>query len=678
MAFFLHLRKLLEVRLQSLFAVLFIVFSCNRNPEHSTKDLSRKIDAQLSNFQLQGDISSNDRAFEILRSESRNDSVYRRQIFEVASNFFQIDSLSKFKDACKIAINRSSEARDTLSLAKGYRYIAEYYKSVQENDSAFQALKSAEKLYYKTEDKLNLGRVLYKKALIQYDVHDVLGAELSITQAYNFLKDLRHDELTFSVLSMIGIISNALEDYPKAIEYHTKALEIVKRGNLDPALNQEESTLNNLGGVYQRMNQHTRAIEKFEAALSKKATLKDNPALQAMLFDNLGYSKLQLGETKEVEELFLKALSIRDSLMLDSFVVVSEIHLSEYYSTVMERQKAMEHAHKALQYAEKTNAKVDLVLALKNLAVMDPENASKYTKEYIELNEVLQQYERKSRDKFAKFELETDQLQIEKDKLAEQNRNLLYFFVGTFMVGTLLFIIRTQRAKNRELLLKQAHQKANEDIYNIMINQQTEIEKSRLREKKRIAQELHDGVLGRLFGARLNLDSLNRSSEEEAVARRSTYLAELKKIEQDIREISHDLNREKIELINNFTSILTKLIEEQKESYPSSVKYNIDSAIDWDKVGNSFKINTYRIIQECLQNINKYANANNINLTIKKLDSNLIINIEDDGVGFDVAAKRKGIGLKNITARANELHGTFTIRSKKGKGTSVIVSLPLI
>src|SRR5690606_10692286 len=106
----------------------------------------------------------------------------------------------------------------------------------------------------------------------------------------------------------------------------------------------------------------------------------------AMLFDNLGYSKLQLGETKEVEELFLKALSIRDSLMLDSFVVVSEIHLSEYYSTVMERQKAMEHAHKALQYAEKTNAKVDLVLALKNLAVMDPENASKYTKEYIELN----------------------------------------------------------------------------------------------------------------------------------------------------------------------------------------------------------------------------------------------------------------------------------------------------
>src|SRR5690606_11654819 len=190
-----------------------------------------------------------------------------------------------------------------------------------------QALKSAEKLYYKTEDKLNLGRVLYKKALIQYDVHDVLGAELSITQAYNFLKDLRHDELTFSVLSMIGIISNALEDYPKAIEYHTKALEIVKRGNLDPALNQEESTLNNLGGVYQRMNQHTRTVERFEAALSRNATLKDNPALQAMVFDNLGYFKLQLGETKEVEELFLKALSIRDSLMLDSFVVVSEIHL---------------------------------------------------------------------------------------------------------------------------------------------------------------------------------------------------------------------------------------------------------------------------------------------------------------------------------------------------------------
>jgi signal transduction histidine kinase len=58
-----------------------------------------------------------------------------------------------------------------------------------------------------------------------------------------------------------------------------------------------------------------------------------------------------------------------------------------------------------------------------------------------------------------------------------------------------------------------------------------------------VAQELHDGVLGRMFGVRMNLDSLNKFQDDQAISQ-SSYLSELKNIEQDIREISHDLNRE--------------------------------------------------------------------------------------------------------------------------------------
>ncbi|MBC8643313.1 hypothetical protein H9W95_01875 [Flavobacterium lindanitolerans] len=156
-------------------------------------------------------------------------------------------------------------------------------------------------------------------------------------------------------------------------------------------------------------------------------------------------------------------------------------------------------------------------------------------------------------------------------------------------------------------MLKQAQQKANEDIYNLMLYQQNKIEEGRTNEKIRIAQELHDGILGRLFGARLNLDSLNKRQDEEAIVSRNNYLVELKNIEQDIREISHDLNLEKHALNNNFIGIVNNLIEQQETVSQAKVSFVVDMEIEWEKIENYIKINLYRILQEALLNINKYA-----------------------------------------------------------------------
>src|SRR5690606_18251151 len=151
----------------------------------------------------------------------------------------------------------------------------------------------------------------------------------------------------------------------------------------------------------------------------------------------------------------------------------------------------------------------------------------------------------------------------------------------------------------------------------------------------------------------------------------------LKNIEQDIREISHDLNREKYVLINNFTAILNNFIEEQETSFNIRVEQIIDEQIPWDKVQNSYKINIYRIIQESFQNINKYADASEIRLSLKKQDNHLVISIIDNGRGFELRNKKKGIGLQNMLTRANEMGGTLDIRSKKGKGTTIIVTIPI-
>jgi signal transduction histidine kinase len=391
----------------------------------------------------------------------------------------------------------------------------------------------------------------------------------------------------------------------------------------------------------------------------------------------VAYSKFKISNDPGTVKLFLKSLKIRDSLKLTSRVILSKLHLSEYYLINFDTITSQKYANEALSLAKQTNIPNDLLTSLKQLSLVEHKNAAKYSKEYIKISDSIQLEERKSKDKFARIAFETDEIILEKDKLAEQNRSLLYFFIGTLFVGVLLFVIRTQRAKNMELILKQQQQKANEDIYNLMISQQATIEESREKEKKRIAQELHDGVLGRLFGARLNLDSLNRFTDDDSINSRFNYLNELKNIEQDIREISHDLNREKYVLINNFVAIVTNLIEEQKNSFSAQVNFTIDEKIKWDRVANTTKINLYRMLQEALQNCNKYANAAKIEVVFELIQESIQLIISDNGNGFDAKSKKKGIGLQNMVSRTNECKGKLDVDSTKGLGTTIKILIPL-
>ena len=85
----------------------------------------------------------------------------------------------------------------------------------------------------------------------------------------------------------------------------------------------------------------------------------------------------------------------------------------------------------------------------------------------------------------------------------------------------------------------------------------------------------------------------------------------------------------------------------------------------------------YRIFQESLQNIHKYANAKNIDATITKRDNQIYVVIKDDGVGFDVKKTREGIGLKNMQSRIRTVQGNIEVQSSKGKGTQINLVIPL-
>jgi len=293
------------------------------------------------------------------------------------------------------------------------------------------------------------------------------------------------------------------------------------------------------------------------------------------------------------------------------------------------------------------------------------------------LSDSLLRNERQARDKFTRIEFETDQIIAEKEQISKERLIFLLSSIGLLIAAILIYIIISQRAKNKQLRFNQLQQEANEEIYNLMLAQQNKIEEGRTVEKKRISKELHDGILGKLFGTRLSLDSLNMVNTPDAVKTREKYLNGLKNIEEEIRKISHDLSNDFVS-DSNFVDIISALIETQTQAYNLKFSFENDASINWDDFPNKTKIHIYRMLQETLQNIYKHANANEVKISFKLKNNVILMSIEDDGDGFNVNKARKGIGLKNIDSRVSEIGGVAKVFSEINKGTKFEISIPTV
>ncbi|WP_233592271.1 tetratricopeptide repeat-containing sensor histidine kinase [Flavobacterium sp. RSP15] len=662
---------------------IFLFFGCTQKNTLNkialnSKDSLSKYLSTANNFDLPSEQRDKNikKALQIITPQE-NDSLHRVNLFKIANRYYNIANWKEYIKTVQLILEKSELTQDSFSMAKGNNYLGDYYDSLGIPDSSFLYYNKAEKMYFELNDNYNLAKTIIIKANLQFNQSDLLGSEKATYKALKIIKDTQQSDILYDAYNLLGLIYNELEDYNNAMGFHNKALASIDDELMDSFYQPKATSYNNIGYLLLKKQDFNRAKRYFQKGLDQKNVFKDKPSLYAMLLNNLAYSKFKLNEKKGVEDLFFRSLKIRDSLQLTTGIIAIKINLSEYFNSKNKSLKASQFAKQALELSQKTNNYRNVLNSLKLLSIIEPQNAAVYGKEYMQVSEKLQKSERKMGNKFTRIEYETEEIKNENTDLVQQNRNLVYIFSCLAMLSLFFFVIRTQKAKNRELLFKQHQQMANEEIYNLMITQQNTIEINRIKEKKRVARELHDGVLGRMFGVRINLDSLNKITDKNAVEKRTNYLIELKNIEQDIREISHDLNREKSELINNFVAIVDNLFEDQKKTYKSKLISSIDPAIKWELVSNSLKINFYRILQEALQNSNKYANANTIKIELRKEEDHLILKISDDGVGFNIKTTKRGIGLQNILFRAKECDSIFDIQSSKKGGTIITVTTPI-
>src|SRR6478672_7592274 len=127
------------------FILLFL--GCDKSKEESSLNSSRdSLELILSNPNRS--YKSNTRAASILYSRP-NDSITRSQLFDVGNNYYINENLQEFKTTVEIVLQKSVEQKDTADIAKSYRYLAEYYKASNKNDSAYIYFSKAEKFYLK-------------------------------------------------------------------------------------------------------------------------------------------------------------------------------------------------------------------------------------------------------------------------------------------------------------------------------------------------------------------------------------------------------------------------------------------------------------------------------------------------------------------------------------------------
>jgi PAS domain S-box-containing protein len=203
------------------------------------------------------------------------------------------------------------------------------------------------------------------------------------------------------------------------------------------------------------------------------------------------------------------------------------------------------------------------------------------------------------------------------------------------------------------------------------------------KERRRLSRELHDELGQALMVLKLKVRSIQRAlgtGQTSLSGECDEVIGYINEVTEDVRRLSRDLSPSILEDLG-LSAAIRWLVE------ASTKHYNIKSSLDMTEMDDLFshegRITVYRIVQECLTNIAKHAQATQVSIAISKQDGGILFSVEDDGKGFDVKEAfgrdptKKGLGLSAMYERGRILGGSLDIWSEKGTGTRITFKVPL-
>ena len=197
-------------------------------------------------------------------------------------------------------------------------------------------------------------------------------------------------------------------------------------------------------------------------------------------------------------------------------------------------------------------------------------------------------------------------------------------------------------------------------------------------ERRRIAKELHDGLGQYLSAVNMSFESLAEDVEWQNKNEKEHFrhgLALLKQAMQETRAISQNLMPKAIEDYGLALAI-ESLVDDIRRNSNFGINYyqNIESL----NIPYNVQINLYRIAQEAINNAIRHSNCKNLHVQLVHSNNDIILSIEDNGVGFDIEEKSgTGLGLNSMQTRTSAISGTIEIATAHGKGTMISIVVPV-
>lgn len=565
----------------------------------------------------------------------------------------------------------AGKLNDKERLAYADYYLALYYYTVSKLDSTIIMINVLKQQYIPNQEK----RVLLRNNV------DILQASLLMKQ--NKLKDAL--KLYYTVLE------NAIKT--KDSTAYIKALNGIGWGNMelaryDEAINWFNKVINipisesyrkmkpipyiNIAACYGSIDKIDSAQYYVEEGLKIARQYDDLFALSNGL-NILGNVYIAENNLPNAIQSIKEATATRQ-LIGDPFFIVSDMsQLAFLYANNKQYDTAIALSKRSIEIAQakKMDAKMSY---LYNILAQIYSMKGDYKNAYLSVSEVLkcreESYQNASVKELeelkVKYQTSLKEATIQKQQFQLSRKN--YMLYGSLMLICLMSLVALMAYRNFKHRSALKLQKALAEQREESAKAIWDVEE---KERARIARDLHDGIGPMLSAVKYNLsgitDKMNQLNEEEKqfFEKAINILDESSK---EVRQVSHSIMPNALltkGLVNAIQDFVSKIDSEK-------LQVNLHFSGIQDRLEPKTEIAVYRVIQECINNVMKHANATKLDISLVKDADGLSVTIEDNGKGFDLSEARKnGIGLNNIITRIHFLKGELEIDSRPGNGTLV-------
>jgi len=543
----------------------------------------------------------------------------------------------------KKALHIRTDLKDDPGIGSSFLKIGMMYYQNNDVDKALGYELKALIYLRKTGNQQGIAYALNNICAVLDDQRQYQSIEKYAKESYQICKQLGDSAGMANASNYIAFGFERDRDIPAASQKFNEALRIFipQRDTINTS-----NILNNLGHLYNKTNPKL-TLEYYEKSLSLLLSFShfDTSAVVGGLA-NVANQYIVRGDFKRSE------VGIRRALFLSLKGKVKR-YMSQIYSQLSDIFAHTCKPDSAIKYAEAFQLEVEKKFS--------DEMAANFSK--------LQ----------TQFEIDLREQQkatLSKENEVKAQKLIRYqILIGSLLLVVGLLVLVFWLFRNRQKIIQK--RKLDEERWNQQEAKTKAVIEAEEHERQRIARELHDGVGQKLSAARLHLSALEGkfdSSQTQEELLLTNAISMMDDAVKEVRSVAHTMLANAL-LKQGLAGAIRDLI--QKINNGGLLKIELEISGLEQKLDPTVESMLFRIIQVIMSNIIRHSGANQVTIQLHRQESELVLMVEDNGIGFNPAEISSGAGMQNMKSRVAYINGFFEVDSSPGRGTTITVEVKI-